>query len=141
MTQARLAAESGLTQAAVSGIERGRRDLSVRTLLRMAAALRIRPGALLESDPPRPALTRHQVDEVSRAVVSGDRALPRDLRLLADACASAMLPTLEACRCPGAAPARRRGGRSFETAVNRYGRGQVDSILERVDRFAGAVAP
>jgi len=141
LTQAALAARAGLTQAAVSGIENGGRDLSVRTLFRLAAALDLTPGALLDGEPPRASLTRHDIDAISRAVVTGERALPSASRRLADTCAAAMRPTLEACGSPGAGRARRGGEGALRAAIQRYGREQIDMILERVDRFAGAAAP
>jgi transcriptional regulator with XRE-family HTH domain len=137
LTQAALAARAGLPQAAVSAIEAGRRDCSVRTVFRLAAALDLTAGRLLDEEPPRAPLSRHDVDAIARAVVSGRRALAPGLRRLADACAAAMRPTLEACAAPGAPRARRRGPGALHAAIQRYGRDQVDLILERVDRFAG----
>lgn len=139
LTQAQLAVRSGVPQAAVSAIESFRRDLTVRTLQRLAAAMELSPGTLLDRDPPRPGLTRLQVDAISRAIVTGTRRLPPAHVRLADACAAEVLPTLEACRAPGAARARRRGPRSLLAAERRFGRETVDLILGRIDKHLGAL--
>jgi transcriptional regulator with XRE-family HTH domain len=140
LTQAALAARAGIPQPAVSEAEMGKRDVGLRTIVRLAAALGITPGTLLDSDPPRHPLDRHAVDAVARAAVTGRRDLPAGQRRLADACAAAMRPTLEACAVPGAARASRRGIRSVHAAKQRYGEDVFDLILERIDRFAGAEA-
>src|SRR3989338_6148992 len=88
LSQQELANRSGVTQAIISRLERHGRDVPVRTLCRLAAALDVTPGTLLDGDPPRPDLDRHAVDAVARAMVSGRRRdLPARLRPLADACA------------------------------------------------------
>ena len=140
LTQALLAVRAGIPQAAVSNIEAGRRDVSLRTLYRLASALGLRPGELLDLEPPRTALTRHELDAVARSVVTGRGVLPPAHRRLADACAAAMRPTLEACSVPGMRRGRRLGRNALPAAVQRYGREQVDMILERVDRLAGSEA-
>lgn len=140
LTQAALAKRARLPQPAVSGAERGTRDISLRTLCRIADALAVSPGTLLDRDPPRLALDRHRIDAVARAVISGHRALPRDLRLLADACAGATRPTLEACGIRPALRGRRTGARALRLAEFRFGRPVVEDILNRIDRFAGAAA-
>ncbi len=140
LTQAALASRAGLPQAAVSLTERGLRDVSLRTVFRLAAALKITPGTLLDVDPARTTLTRHDLDAIARAVAEGTRDLPPAQRRLADACAAAMRPTLEACGLRGAVRARRRGRAAILAAIQRCGREQFDMLLERVDRLAGAAA-
>lgn len=140
LTQAALAARTGLSQAAVSEIECGRRDVSLRTVFRMAVALDVTPGTLLDADPPRARLDRQEADAVARAVVTGARDLPPAQRRLADACAAAMRPTLEACGAPGAVRARRRGARALRAAEQRFGAEAVRNVLQRIDRHAAAGA-
>jgi len=140
LSQAKVARRAGLPQAAISGIETGRRDLSLRTLFRLARALEVTPGTLLDVEPPRTPLDRNIADEVARAVLSGSRKLSLPLRRLADACAAAMRPTLEACGAPGRALARRRGPRAWHMAEQRYGREAVRLVMQRIDRHASAQA-
>jgi len=58
LTQAVLARRAGLPQAAISSAERGLRDFSLRTLCRLAVALDVTPGTLLDHDPPHTPLSR-----------------------------------------------------------------------------------
>lgn len=140
LTQMIVARRAGLPQAAISGIETGRRDLSLRTLFRLARALGVTPGTLLDVEPPRIPLDRNKADEVARAVLLGHRNLPLPLRRLADACAAAMRPTLEACGAPGRVLAGRRGPRAWHMAEQRYGRDAVRLVMQRIDRHASAYA-
>jgi len=140
LTQAALARLAHVPQSALSEVENGRRDLSLRTLFKLAVALEMTPGTLLDKDPPWLPLTRRQLDAVSRAAVTGRRNLPPAHRLLADACAAAMRPTIEAHAAAGAARSRMRGARSIRAAEQRFGQETVRAILERIDRHAGSEA-
>lgn len=53
LTQAQLARRSGIPQPNLSAIERGARDISLRTLRALAVALRVRPGILVDGVPPK----------------------------------------------------------------------------------------
>ena len=55
LTQAQLARRCGIPQPNLSAIERGARDLSLRSLRALAASLQVRPGVLVDGIPP-PAL-------------------------------------------------------------------------------------
>lgn len=48
MTQAELASASGMERTSVVNIESGRQDMPVRVLLRVATALKMKPGELLD---------------------------------------------------------------------------------------------
>lgn len=54
LTQAEVAAASGITRAALSTIEAGKRDLGVSRLAGLAAALGIRPGELFPVEESKP---------------------------------------------------------------------------------------
>ncbi len=139
LSQSALATRAGIPQAAVSSIELGRRDCSLRTVYRLALALDITPGTLLDADPPWSPLTRHEVDAVSRAIVSGRRDLPQAHRRLADACAGSVRPTLEACGAPGARRARLRGFRSLLAAEREFGLPTVKLVLGRIEKHIGGL--
>ena len=70
-TQAELAARAGIAQANLSNIEKGKRDLTVSMLVRLAAALEIRPAQLIEEKIPAQTfrLTRRQIETLAKAVV------------------------------------------------------------------------
>jgi len=58
LTQQALAATTGLHAMYISGIERGRRNVSVLTLLRLATALQLPVSTLLEPLETRPECSR-----------------------------------------------------------------------------------
>ena len=75
VTQARLAAQADVPQGALSNIETGKRDMTVSTLVRLCAALNVRPGQVFESGNPasqRHWVTRERIERLARAVW-GDR--------------------------------------------------------------------
>ena len=71
MSQADLAAKAGLAQANLSNIEKGKRDLTVSTLLRIARALEVKASTLIEEEnPPKPLkLTRAKIEKLGEAVL------------------------------------------------------------------------
>lgn len=94
LTQAALAQAAGIPRPNLSAIERGAREVSLRTIRALAHALMIRPGLLVDGQPPTeptPALTldRSQLGRLARAVVyerslahKDEQALAQDLREL-----------------------------------------------------------
>ena len=52
LTQAQLARSAGLSRSAVNSAESGQSEVTIRTLLALAVALRTSPAALLGSDDP-----------------------------------------------------------------------------------------
>lgn len=95
LTQEDLARDSGISRPNLSAIEQGSRDLTVRTLRRIAGALGINPGALVDGIGPKPQfaplnMNRHSIDRVAR-LASGQalRATKRE-RKVAFALASIM---------------------------------------------------
>ncbi len=70
ITQARLVALSGISQARISDIEKGKRDMTVSTLIRLCAAMDIHPGQLFEFQAPssqRHWITRNRIEKIARA--------------------------------------------------------------------------
>lgn len=70
MSQAELARNAGVTRASISALEGGQQGISVETLCKLAAVLRVEPGDMLP--------TRHQVQSILRSGVSAHR-LPEDI--------------------------------------------------------------
>lgn len=75
LTQAQLAARAHVPQPNLSDIERGTRDVSLRTLRALAAALSVRPGILADGVPPQAAAgtvrtTRQALERIAEAVVN-----------------------------------------------------------------------
>src|SRR5689334_10635566 len=74
MSQAALAQKTGLPQPNLSDMERGERDLSLRTLRSLAQALGIKPGLLADGIGPEgsTALSRVQLERIAQAAVEGN---------------------------------------------------------------------
>ncbi len=85
-TQAELAQKIGIAQANLSNIEKGKRDLTVSTLLRVASALEVRPAELIEEETPRKTfkLTRPQIEALAKAVVRPESKTTPQIRQLAN---------------------------------------------------------
>ncbi len=86
-TQAELAERLGIAQANLSNIEKGKRDFTVSTLLRLAEALEVNPSQILEelsSASKVPSLTRTQIENLAEAVVCPEKRISAQVRKLAD---------------------------------------------------------
>ncbi len=71
ITQARLVERSGIPQARISEIEKGKRDLTVSTLLRLCRALDIEPARVFEKDVPsftKELFTRDRLERIAKVV-------------------------------------------------------------------------
>lgn len=76
-TQARVAEDAGISRPNLSAIEQGARDLTVQTLRRIAAALGVSPGTLVDglgpaADAGALSADRHAVDRIAR-LAAGER--------------------------------------------------------------------
>ncbi len=69
-SQAELAAKAGIAQANLSNIEKGKRDVTVSTLLRVADALEIKAAELLEESSSQSpfVLTRTRIESLAKAI-------------------------------------------------------------------------
>lgn len=69
MTQAKLAQTSGVSRPNLSAIEQGARDITIGTLRRIAGALDVRPGSLVDDalpeEKPGQIWTREKLDRVA----------------------------------------------------------------------------
>ncbi|MSR78150.1 MAG: helix-turn-helix domain-containing protein [Candidatus Omnitrophica bacterium] len=85
-TQTELASRMGIAQANLSNIEKGKRDLTVSTLLRAASALEIKPSELIEDEPllKTLSLTRPQIEALAKAVVHPELKISSGILELAE---------------------------------------------------------
>ena len=69
ITQAELGSRTGISQANLSNIERGKHDLTVSTLVRICLALGIKPASLFEGELRRSSFSfsRNFVERIARA--------------------------------------------------------------------------
>ena len=138
LTQRGLARESGLTQAQISRIESLSQAPNLKTIEKFAKAIGIEIGDLL-SPPPisKSTLSRHNVQKIADAVISGSRDLGPDLNRLADAIASLVGQKLNAHLAPGrrANRGKRLGGNFRSIWVQRiFPEELLNEVLARVDK-------
>lgn len=80
-TQSQLCDRAGLAQANLSNIEKGKKDFTVSTLLRIAAALEVDPADFLtEKKSPCIYLNRNQIERLAKAVVDSDLKTSAEIR-------------------------------------------------------------
>ena len=97
LTQQALAAKARVPRSNLSAIERGKREVSLRTLRLLALALNVRPGMLAdgvapgEGESPAKGWSRERLERVAEVVVSGapvrevrERALVEALRAVVE---------------------------------------------------------
>jgi transcriptional regulator with XRE-family HTH domain len=74
MTQAQLGRAAGIPRPNLSAIERGDREVTLKTLRALALALDVRPGILADGVPPEaeaPPLSRTRLERIARATARG----------------------------------------------------------------------
>lgn len=114
LTQSELARRSGVSRPNLSAIEQGGRDLTLGTLRRIASALSVSPGTLVDGVGPKtlyaPISTdRHSLDRIARlAAGQTPRSSPKERRI-ADALSFVMKSKTG---WKGVKRTRRRTGRS-----------------------------
>lgn len=144
LSQADLARRAEIPRPNLSAIERGRRDLTLGTLVALARALEVRPGVLVDGIPPRAAegkapLSREAMERVAESAARGGPVQSRREQALAEA-----LRSLVWHRLPAKQRAGRDARRGYRSAANAwlwlkstYPPGVVKSLLQRVtDREA-----
>ena len=101
MTQEALAQKAGVPRPNLADLESGRRDCTVKTLVRFAYALQISPGTLLDSGPPHlKTLDRHQIDAIARSLLEPKIKLPPSLERIRHALQPKVAPILRAVGIP-----------------------------------------
>jgi transcriptional regulator with XRE-family HTH domain len=134
LTQAELSAHAGVPRPNLSAIERGDREVTLKTVRALAVALDVRPGVLVDGQLPggeSVPLTRERLERVSRAVVSG--------RALSDSRENALANQLAAVTTSRRRIATR--GRRTRAAERAYlllkGMEDDATLASLVDRIAG----
>lgn len=88
LTQGKLSVRAGIPRPNLVALEQGRRECTLTTLNRLAHALRISPGTLLDHKPQEGNIVkigRHEIDQVARSLLLDDSNLPSKLVPLRDA--------------------------------------------------------
>ncbi len=126
-TQAELAQRAGLAQANLSHIEQGRRDLTVSTLVRLAAALEVRPAELLEDRPEAAplTLTRAHLEALAQAVLVPGSAVAPELEEAAGLFREALVDA-------GPRTSARRTIHAWNRLRRRFSSQEIQSVSERI---------
>ncbi len=137
-TQKELSLQAGLTQSQISSLERLNHAPSIHTLEKLAKGLGLEAQDLFRPPPGfEAALSRHEIDAIAEAVVSGQRTLKPEWNRLADAAASLISRKLNAYAVPGKKTRRgKRWGGKFQAANLwcLFPELPLTQILSRVDR-------
>ncbi len=137
LSQGELAARAGIAQPNLSDIERGERDVSLRTLRALALALNIKPGLLADGTGPdseKPlVLSREKLERISQAVVKGEPLSDPREKELASHARRLLLSRLQV---HSGSRARGRKGlaaqRAWLTLSSRYSSSEIESLINRI---------
>jgi len=138
LTQKALALRSGLTQAQISSFERLNHAPAIKTLEKLAEGLGIDVQDLFQ--PPfglKAPLSRHDIDAIAEAVVSGRRNMKPEWNRLAEAASSLVSRKLKAYAVPGRFANQGKRWRSRLRAINvwrLFPELPLTQILTRVDK-------
>jgi len=146
LTQAAVAVRAGLPRPNLSAIERGARTVSLPTVRRLAQALDVRPGVLVDGLPPAvregspPVLSRQVVERIADAIAFNrplsrpdEQTAAEDLRLLLDA-------RMRSARRQWSRPrvGRRRVLAAWIRLKSLYGQAAIQMFADRVLERQGA---
>lgn len=142
LTQEELARRAGMPRPNLSAIERGQREVSLKTVRALALALNVRAGVLVDGIAPEEEgageLSREAMERIADAVV-GKRILPdaRE-RALADQLKCVVRSRLRAAR-PMAKGAQRlsRGSDRAWLSLSSYPQAAIETLIARILEHAG----
>lgn len=138
LTQDALAQAARIPRPNLSAIERGDRDVTLRTLRALALALNVRPGVLVDGEGPeaisQPRLGRSDLERVAAAVAGGDRPRARAGLEGGEVALAEHLGAVTMARRDQ--PRRRAGGRKADRAYLLLRASQApETIASLVDRI------
>ncbi len=131
LRQADLASMAKVSRPNLSAIERGDREVTLRTLRALALALEVRPGVLADGETPgaaAPPLGRASMERIAIAAVRGQGALDERERRLAAELRGATTSKRQATSKRG----RRRADRSYFALRTAAPPEVVASLVDRV---------
>lgn len=136
LTQQELAERALMARPNLIDLENGKRDCTLRTLERIAAALDIKPGKLLDELPQSPkTLNRYELDALSRAIIDPNSPLSPSLKNLKDALEPLFYGLLRAAgkETTGLQLSRNKYPKSHAEAL--LGRETVFRVTQRVNKL------
>ncbi len=139
VTQNQIASLTGISRPNISAFERGHRDITLTTLGKLALALGVSPGQLLDQSPQLfTQLNRYEIDEIAEAVVTGKRGVSIEKDRLADDVASLVINLLEAHQALGLKRVRRLSRKDSHRALVKkflYDETTLKRIMERIPKY------
>ena len=140
LSQADLAARAGMFRPNLVELESGKRDCTLRTLERLAGALEISPGRLLDSFPEEPVkLGRHQLDALARGLVKPEISLASELDRLRDLIAPIIFPILRAAGIEAFNQLKKtRTKKHLPLVRGKIDKQTLEGIIRRVNKLAAA---
>ena len=140
LTQDALARRAGITRPNLSAIERGRREVSLKTLRALAVGLGVRPGLLVDGVSPdpargdRPSLSREAIERIADAVAFDRQAAQPNEQAAVEALQALLGNRTRAMRHQQGRPriGRRRTAAAWLRLNGRYGRLAIQTLADRV---------
>lgn len=135
-TQQELAERAQMARPNLIDLENGKRDCTLRTLERLAEALSISPGKLLEELPQTTRnLNRYELDTLCRAIIKPQTPLSSSLKVFKETLAPLFFPLLRAAGKESIHPSSSRNKYSKNHAEALLGRETVSRIVQRVNKL------
>jgi transcriptional regulator with XRE-family HTH domain len=137
LTQSELARRAGVPRPNLSAIERGQREVSLRTVRALAVALGVRAGVLVDGVLPQEEeggrLSREAMERIADAVVEKTRLRDAKERALADQLSSLVRARLRAAghRTKKAARLSRASDRAW-LFLSSYPQTVIESLVSRI---------
>ena len=137
MTQEAVARAARLSRPNLSGIERGKREVSLTTLRALGAALGVRPGVLVDGIPPGGAegtpLSRERIERIADAVAFGRRLADPGERATTGALRVLLRHRTRTVRGTAGPPAAGRSAlRAWMQLTSRYETSAIQALADRV---------
>ncbi len=140
LTQAALAEAAGIPRPNLINIELGKRDCTIHTLRRLASALEITPGTLLEEAPtPIPPLDRFEMDQIAGSFWKDKPKLPQKLRMVREKLFPTIAPILRAAGKKGLTI--KSMGKAWDyqqTAIDFLGKENFNHLIRRITKYAAS---
>ena len=137
LTQAKVASAARVSRPNLSGIERGKREVSLTTLRALGAALGVRPGVLVDGIPPGGAegapLSREVIERIADAVAFDRRPADPEERATAAALRVLLRHRTRTVRGTAGPPAAGRAAlKAWLELTGRYDTGAIQALADRV---------
>lgn len=135
-TQQQLAERAQIARPNLIDLENGKRDCTLRTLERLAEALNISPGELLEALPKNArSLNRHEMDALCRAIIHPESPLSPSLQVFKQSLEPLFYPLLRAVGKESTRTNSLRNKYPKNHAEALLGRETVSRVIQRVNKL------